>query len=122
MENLINNEEMVKEVTNSKKQFQPSNEWFEEYRKSSIDCYIMDRIKDLIIESKFEIIECLSDNDFLWGNFPNYSKREIEKYIKKEYNKDSVFINKLKKLIKSEDYSYENNSEEEKDWIDEFLF
>lgn len=121
MKNTMKNGEMVKEVTNSENQFQPSNEWFEEYRKSSIDCYIMDKIKDVIKETKFEMIECLSDVEFLRGNFPSYSKIEMENYIKKEYVKDSVFINKLKSVIKSEGYYYEKNSEEEKDWVDEYL-
>jgi hypothetical protein len=99
----------------------PTNEWFEEYRKSSVDYYIMNRIKEVIKESKLEMIECLSDEEFLWGNFPSYSKIEMENYFKKEYDKDSIFILKLKKLIKTEGYSFEKYSEEEKEWIDKYL-
>jgi hypothetical protein len=110
-----------------KKEFQPTNEWFNNFRFNSIDEYILETLYDSILENQFSDIEdCLEDSEFLTLNFPSYKREEMEEFIEYDYLIESTFIKNLHVFIKNEKKRLNRirneYSENENEWLEDHLF
>ncbi len=74
-------------------------------RNNNIDKLLIMKIQSLIEDEtwKEEIIEVLSDTEFMDSNFQGFTPEEIEDYLNHRYDYNSKFIFKLNKFLNKEE-------------------
>ena len=106
----------------NKNEFQPSNEWFNNYRLYSIDYHLTESLLDDIDSKLYEVSCHLDDPEFVQSNFPSYSNMEMEDFIEMDYKDESSFIKNLQIFIKNEQKRLNNIqngfSKNEKKWLE----
>jgi len=106
-----------------KDKFNPTKEWFEEFRIKTIDDYICQNLFSKSIEDSIgDLYQLIDDETGLYQNFPGFSKKDMEIFLSKHYLKQSKFISNLKELLKKNEVKRSTYSELEWLWIEEKLF
>jgi hypothetical protein len=117
---------MKNTIENPNVKFNPTNQWYENYRMYSLDYYMVDTLLGTMEEHPLnDVIEGLDDSYFLHQNFPSFSEDEMIEFIEEDYMNVSPFIKNLRDFIHSQKVllrkTQKNFSDEEKEWIDENL-